>query len=77
MLELIIENILNNKDDIRIIKRKINEHVIDNQQSNKLIMWNLIMLAGGFYLMYRIIKTHDNEIEKIKHELKEIKSKGE
>ncbi len=76
-MDLIIENIINNKEDIRMIKRKIKEHIINNQQSNKLIMWNFILLTGGFYLMYRVIKAHDEKIDELECELKEIKSKGE
>ena len=76
-MELIIENILNNRDDIRTIKKKINEHIISNQQSNKLIMWNLIFLTGGFYMMYKVLKTHEDKIDELECKLKEIKSKGE
>ena len=80
MFDLIVENLVNNNKNIYAIKNKINDisiYLETLNKNNNILIFDIVLLAGSVYLIYRKIKLHDDKIKELNKELKEIKSKGE
>ena len=70
MIDLMIKNIFENTNRIDNIANYIN-------RMNKKHCLNIILLTSGLYITAKILKKHEDKINDLELQIKELKSKGE